>query len=100
MSERTVVIVGAGFAGLSAAETLRAEGFEGRVILVGDEVHPPYSRPPLSKGVLRGETPPEATAFHAASWYDDNAVDLVLGSRATVLRPAERRPLFLALPFS
>ncbi|HMG41444.1 MAG TPA: FAD-dependent oxidoreductase [Acidimicrobiales bacterium] len=91
MSERTVVIVGAGFAGLSAAETLRAEGFEGRVILVGDEVHPPYSRPPLSKGVLRGETPPEATAFHAASWYDDNAVDLVLGSRATVLRPAERR---------
>ena len=49
------VIVGAGLAGAKAAETLRAEGFDGRVVLIGDEPEPPYERPPLSKEYLRGE---------------------------------------------
>ncbi|KQP49184.1 NAD(P)/FAD-dependent oxidoreductase [Pseudorhodoferax sp. Leaf274] len=58
---RTIVIVGAGQAGGWAARTLRAEGFTGRVVLVGDEPHPPHERPPLSKAVLSGTAPPEST---------------------------------------
>ena len=62
MPDRTTfVIVGAGLAGAKAAETLREEGFDGRVVLVGDEPERPYERPPLSKDYLRGESP-SATA--------------------------------------
>lgn len=57
---RTIVIVGAGQAGGWAARTLRSEGFDGRVVLIGDEAHPPYERPPLSKVVLAGEAAPES----------------------------------------
>ena len=57
-SRKTFVIVGAGLAGAKAAETLRAEGFAGRVVLLGDEQERPYERPPLSKDYLRGETGP------------------------------------------
>ena len=53
--ERTVVLVGASLAGAKAAETLRAEGFDGRVVLVGAERELPYERPPLSKGYLKGD---------------------------------------------
>jgi NADPH-dependent 2,4-dienoyl-CoA reductase/sulfur reductase-like enzyme len=56
-----VVIVGASLAGLRAAETLRAEGFSGKLILIGDEPEPPYDRPPLSKSVLSGWLPIEHT---------------------------------------
>src|SRR5215471_3520603 len=56
-----VVIVGASLAGLRAAETLRAEGFTGKLILIGDEPEPPYDRPPLSKSVLSGWLPIEHT---------------------------------------
>ena len=51
------VIVGAGLAGAKAAETLRDEGFDGRVVLIGEETERPYERPPLSKDYLRGEAP-------------------------------------------
>jgi len=51
-----MIIIGAGLAGLTTAETLRAEGYEGSIILIGDEAHAPYQRPPLSKGFLLGET--------------------------------------------
>ena len=54
----TFVIVGAGLAGAKAAETLRAEGFDGRLLLLGDEDERTYERPPLSKAYLRGETDP------------------------------------------
>src|SRR5215467_12827099 len=54
---RQVVIVGASLAGLRAAETLRAEGFTGKLIIIGDEPEPPYDRPPLSKSVLSGWLP-------------------------------------------
>src|SRR5688572_5138528 len=57
MSADTHVIVGAGLAGAKAAEALRAEGFEGSIVLVGDEPELPYERPPLSKDYLRGESP-------------------------------------------
>jgi hypothetical protein len=66
MSSRTFVVVGAGFAGATAAQTLREQGFEGRIVLFGDEGVVPYERPPLSKGYLRGETGFDAAAVHAA----------------------------------
>jgi len=56
----TIVIIGAGQAGAWAARTLRDEGFDGRLLLIGDEPHPPYERPPLSKAVLAGEAAPES----------------------------------------
>lgn len=58
--QSTIVIIGAGQAGAWAARTLREEGFAGRLLLIGDEIHPPYERPPLSKAVLSGETAPES----------------------------------------
>lgn len=55
---RAVAVVGASLAGLSAARALREQGFDGRVLLIGDEVHAPYDRPPLSKGFLDGRVQP------------------------------------------
>jgi 3-phenylpropionate/trans-cinnamate dioxygenase ferredoxin reductase component len=82
MSEQ-FVIVGAGLAGAKAAETLRTEGFSGRVVLVGDEDVRPYERPPLSKGLLLGTATRDDAFVHSAQWYADNDVDLRAGVRAT-----------------
>ena len=82
----TFAIVGAGLAGARAAETLRAEGFDGRVVLFGAEAHLPYERPALSKGYLQGTA--EAPFVHPAEWYTEQDVDLRLGARVTVLDPA------------
>jgi NADPH-dependent 2,4-dienoyl-CoA reductase/sulfur reductase-like enzyme len=79
------VIVGAGLAGAKAAETLRAEGFSGRVVLVGDEDTRPYERPPLSKGILLGTSGRDEAFVHSAQWYADNDVELRSGVRATAL---------------
>lgn len=76
------VIVGAGLAGAKAAETLRQEGFEGRLTLIGDEPERPYERPPLSKDYLRGETA-DAPYVHEASFYQDNEIDLLTSARVT-----------------
>ncbi len=84
--EPTFVIVGASLAGLRAAETLRAEGFDGRVVLVGDEPHLPYDRPPLSKGILDGSTTAAAIQFRDAAFFDAQRIELVLGRRAVALR--------------
>jgi len=84
MSEQ-FVIVGAGLAGAKAAETLRAEGFAGRVVLVGEEDHRPYERPPLSKGLLLGTGNRDDAFVHSAQWYADNDIDLRTGVRATSL---------------
>lgn len=62
-----IVVVGASLAGMRAAETLRAEGFDGTITVVGDETHAPYDRPPLSKQVLTGEWPPERIALASAA---------------------------------
>src|SRR5690348_9068232 len=83
--EPTFVIVGASLAGAKAAETLRAEGFTGRVVLVGEELDRPYERPPLSKGYLLGKEEREKAFVHEATWYSENNVELVLGVRATNL---------------
>jgi 3-phenylpropionate/trans-cinnamate dioxygenase ferredoxin reductase subunit len=77
MSEQTetFVIVGAGLAGAKAAETLRGEGFEGRLVLIGDEPERPYERPPLSKDYLRGEAD-EKPFVHGEDFYEKNGIEL------------------------
>jgi len=87
----TFVIIGASLAGAKAAETLRAEGFAGRLILVGAEASPPYERPPLSKGYLLGTDEREKAFVHDQAWYAEHDVTLRLGVRATALDPAEHR---------
>ncbi len=75
-SEQTFVIVGASLAGATAAEALREEGFDGRVVLVGAERERPYERPPLSKDYLRGESEREKIFVHAASFYAEREIEL------------------------
>jgi 3-phenylpropionate/trans-cinnamate dioxygenase ferredoxin reductase subunit len=84
------VIVGASLAGATAAVTLREEGFGGGVILIGDEEHPPYQRPPLSKRYLRGEQPFENALVKPVDFYAFNDIDTRLGTRATRLDPVEK----------
>jgi 3-phenylpropionate/trans-cinnamate dioxygenase ferredoxin reductase subunit len=90
VNRATFVIVGGGLAGSVAAGTLRAGGFDGRIVLVGDEIHLPYSRPPLSKAVLRGESEGDVSILRPASWYAERDIDLELGVRATVVDPNDR----------
>jgi 3-phenylpropionate/trans-cinnamate dioxygenase ferredoxin reductase subunit len=73
------VIVGAGLAGAKAAEALREQGFDGRIVLIGDEPHRPYERPPLSKDYLAGKSEREQVFVHPYAWYADRNVDLRLG---------------------
>ena len=82
---RTFVIVGGGLAGAKAAEALRSEGFDGRVVLIGDETERPYDRPPLSKDYLQGKLEKEKIYVHSERWYVDNDVELRLNCSATVL---------------
>jgi 3-phenylpropionate/trans-cinnamate dioxygenase ferredoxin reductase component len=84
-SNETFVIVGASLAGAKAAETLRTEGFDGRVVLVGEEPVRPYERPPLSKGYLRGEQSFDDAAVHSDAFYAENDVDLRLSTTAIAL---------------
>ena len=81
---RKVVVVGASLAGLRAVEFLRRAKFEGELLLIGDEPHLPYDRPPLSKEVLRGEWTPERIALRRKS-YDELEAELLLGHRAVGL---------------
>jgi 3-phenylpropionate/trans-cinnamate dioxygenase ferredoxin reductase component len=87
---RTVAIVGASMAGGTAAATLREEGFEGRVVLIGDEPYGPYERPPLSKEVLRGERGALETLVRPDSWWVEHEVETRFGSRAHRCDPYER----------
>jgi 3-phenylpropionate/trans-cinnamate dioxygenase ferredoxin reductase component len=84
-NDRTFVIVGASLAGAKAAETLRAEGFDERVVLIGAEHERPYERPPLSKDLLRGESEREAAHVHPAGFYDERDIDLRTGAAATAI---------------
>ena len=91
MSMRSVTIVGASLAGLRAAETLRHEGFDGDVTLIGAEDHLPYDRPPLSKQVLAGKWEPERTALATPDKMVELGVDARLGVRAISFDLATRR---------
>src|SRR6266550_1657392 len=81
----TFAVVGAGLAGATAAETLRAEGFDGRIVLIGSEPHRPYERPPLSKGYLLGSTDREKVFVHPQQWYTEHRIDLRLATVVTAL---------------
>ena len=87
----TYVILGANLAGGRTAETLRAEGFEGRVVLLGAEPDRPYERPPLSKQYLRGEWPRDKVFLQPADYYDQQRIELRLGLRARQVDPSEKR---------
>ncbi|MFI0716652.1 NAD(P)/FAD-dependent oxidoreductase [Streptomyces inhibens] len=88
VSDTTHLIVGASLAGAKAAQTLREEGFEGRIVLVGEENERPYERPPLSKGYLLDKTEREEIYVHPPQWYAEHNVDLRLGATVTALDPA------------
>src|SRR3954454_12796890 len=83
MPERqTHVIIGAALAGAKAAEALREEGFDGRVVLVGEEDERPYERPPLSKDYLRGESEREKAYVQPEGFYEEHDIELRAGVRA------------------
>ena len=89
-TQQTIVIVGASLAGAKAAETLRAAGFDGRVVLVGEEPDPPYERPALSKGYLRGEDERSRIAVHGEDFYDAHDVQLRTSTRVAAIDPHAR----------
>ncbi|MDO3705067.1 FAD-dependent oxidoreductase [Micromonospora sp. C28SCA-DRY-2] len=80
-----IVIVGAGLAGARAAQTLREEGYDGDVVLLGEEAERPYERPALSKGLLLGTAGRDSVHVHDAGWYPEHHVDLRTGTRVTGL---------------
>jgi 3-phenylpropionate/trans-cinnamate dioxygenase ferredoxin reductase subunit len=86
----TYLIVGAGLAGATAAATLREEGFDRKIILIGEEPQAPYERPPLSKEYLRGEEPFEKALIHEPAFYEEMGVETRFGVRATRLDPSNK----------
>jgi 3-phenylpropionate/trans-cinnamate dioxygenase ferredoxin reductase component len=89
-TDRTFVIVGASLAGATAAATLRGEGFDGRIALIGAEPLAPYERPPLSKEYLRGEQPLEDAFVRPPEWYAEQEIDARFGTRAVQIDVRER----------
>ncbi|HLH58410.1 MAG TPA: FAD-dependent oxidoreductase [Streptosporangiaceae bacterium] len=87
----TFVIVGASLAGAKAAETLRDEGFDGRIVLIGAEPHHPYERPALSKDYLQGRAGRETIFVHDDAWYAEHSVDLRLGTEVTGVDRSQHR---------
>jgi 3-phenylpropionate/trans-cinnamate dioxygenase ferredoxin reductase subunit len=84
-TQEMFVIVGAGLAGAQAAEALRTEGFDGRILLIGEETERPYNRPPLSKDYLQGKSEKQKIYVHPEGWYAGHDVELRLDSRVTAL---------------
>ena len=91
MNLRTVAIVGAGLAGARAAEMLRSEGFEGRIVLIGEEAVAPYERPALSKEFLAGTRDEQSLLLRSASYWDRHDIELRLGQRVESVDPMTRR---------
>jgi 3-phenylpropionate/trans-cinnamate dioxygenase ferredoxin reductase subunit len=87
-SDQTFVIVGASLAGAKAAETLRAEGFDGRVVLIGEETERPYERPLLSKEYLRGEKPAAKLYVHDEGFYAQHDIELMAGTHVESIDPS------------
>ncbi|MGB3070346.1 MAG: FAD-dependent oxidoreductase [Ottowia sp.] len=82
-----LVIVGASYAGTQLAASLRELGFDAPIVLLGEERHAPYQRPPLSKGVLTGKTSLDALPLRGADFFESQGIDLRLGRRAIALDP-------------
>jgi 3-phenylpropionate/trans-cinnamate dioxygenase ferredoxin reductase component len=91
MTKPVFVIVGASLAGAKAAEELRADGFDGQVILIGAEPERPYERPPLTKDYLRGETEREKAYVHPDDFYARHEIELVAGVTVTAIEPGQSR---------
>src|SRR6266852_1285116 len=90
MTDERILIVGASLAGSSAAHALRRSGFKGELVLLGDEPHRPYNRPPLSKEFLFGDCPDEKLYIRAGDYYDKQGINLRLGERAVRLDAGAR----------
>ena len=98
----TIVIVGAGQAGGWAAQTLRTEGFTGRLVLIGDERHPPHERPPLSKAVLSGAALPETTRLMKTEAFEALGLEWRSGAQVSRIDRAAKQVLLAdgeALPY-
>jgi 3-phenylpropionate/trans-cinnamate dioxygenase ferredoxin reductase subunit len=91
LTSPTFVIVGAGLAGAKAAETLRTEGFDGRLLLLGEEAERPYERPPLSKAYLRGEAGRDSLYVHQDGFYATHDIELRTSTSVRSITPAGRR---------
>jgi 3-phenylpropionate/trans-cinnamate dioxygenase ferredoxin reductase subunit len=91
MSKPMFLIVGASMAGAKAAEELRTQGFDGRVMLIGTEPERPYERPPLTKDYLRGESEREKAYVHPGGFYAQQEIELVTGVTVTAIDPGASR---------
>src|SRR4051812_30692692 len=87
---KAYVIVGASLAGANAAVTLREEGADGTVVVIGAEHEPPYERPPLSKAYLRGEAPFDKALVRPAAFYGEHGIEMMLGIRVARVDPTQR----------
>jgi 3-phenylpropionate/trans-cinnamate dioxygenase ferredoxin reductase component len=85
-----VIIVGAGHAGFQAAASLRQSGFKDRILLLNDEAHLPYQRPPLSKAYLKGAGSPDSLMFRPQKFYADQTIELMAGHATAIDRAARR----------
>ena len=102
MTQPPFVIVGASLAGASAAQELRKQGFDGRIVLLGAEQHYPYSRPALSKGLLNGSEVLGSVWIEPESWYADNGVEVRTGTTVEQLLPGDHTVVLAggeALPY-
>jgi len=86
-----IIVVGASQAGVQVAESLRQEGYDGPLTLIGDEPHPPYQRPPLSKALLTGETTEDRLVLRGRDLLAKRNIDLVTGVRVEAIDRASRR---------
>src|SRR6478672_12027198 len=86
----TVAIIGSGQAGLQVAASLRELRYEGRVVLIGDEPHAPYQRPPLSKGYLLGDASPGQVTLRPGAFFSTQRIELLTGKRAVAIDRARR----------
>jgi 3-phenylpropionate/trans-cinnamate dioxygenase ferredoxin reductase subunit len=91
MSKSTFIIIGASLAGAKAAEELRTQGFDGRVLLLGSEPERPYERPPLTKDYLREESPREKTYVHEPGFYAEQQIELETDTTVTAIDPGRSR---------
>jgi 3-phenylpropionate/trans-cinnamate dioxygenase ferredoxin reductase subunit len=91
MSEQTFIIVGASLAGAKAAEELRTQSFDGRVLLLGSEPERPYERPPLTKDYLRGKSSREKVYVHEAGFYERQQIELLTNVTAAAIDPSRSR---------
>ena len=91
MPEPAVAIVGTGQAGFQAAASLRQEGFDGRIVMIGDEPVPPYQRPPLSKSYLARESGLDELWLRPETFYTQHQIEVLTGERVTAIDRTERR---------